>query len=136
VLEATLPSIVSRVAPAGSKGTATGVYTSLQFLGAAVGGGGGGWIVKAYGPGALFLAAAILCVLWLLAAWPMRMPMAVRVRSYPLPRLRDGDRLSRELANVPGVLEAVVIATESVAYLKVDRHGFDEQVVLRLIEGG
>ena len=136
VLEATLPSILSRVAPPGSKGTATGVYTSLQFLGAAVGGGGGGWIVKSYGSGALFLATAAACGLWLVVAGPMSAPAAVRVRTYPLPKLRDGERLSRELANVPGVLEAVVIATESVAYLKVDRRGFDEQVVLRLIEGG
>jgi MFS family permease len=136
VLEATLPSILSRVAPAGSKGTATGVYTSLQFLGAAVGGAGGGWIVKHYGQAALFLAAAGLCVVWFAIAWPMRLPAAVKVKTYPLRRAFDGERLSRELAKVPGVIEAVVIATESVAYLKVDRHGFDEQVVLRLIEGG
>jgi len=44
LLEASLPSLVSKIAPAGQKGAAMGVYSSSQFFGAFVGGAAGGWL--------------------------------------------------------------------------------------------
>jgi hypothetical protein len=67
----------------------------------------------------------------------MKVPVAVETKIYPIPEM-DSQRangLSRQLASVPGVLEALVIAAEGVAYLKVDSSGFDEQNVIRLIAG-
>ena len=136
VLEATLPSIISRIAPAGSKGTATGIYSSLQFVGTFCGAAGGGALVQHYGPQPLFLVTGAMVLVWLAIAATMRMPAPARVKAYPLPSGFDANRLSRELSSVPGVLEAVIIAAESVAYVKVDRHEFDEQGVMRLIYGG
>ena len=49
-IEASLPSWISRIAPAGSKGAAMGVFSSSQFLGAAVGGYFGGLIFQNYNP--------------------------------------------------------------------------------------
>lgn len=63
-LEALLPSLVSRLAPGEAKGSAMGIYSSSQFLGAFVGGGGAGWLYGAYGEAGLFAALAILCGGW------------------------------------------------------------------------
>ncbi|PQA81162.1 MFS transporter [Limnohabitans sp. TS-CS-82] len=74
VLEATQPSLVSRIAPASSRGAAMGVYNTLQSLGFFAGGVMGGQLVKSYGTQGLFLTCAALMVLWLVVAWPMAAP--------------------------------------------------------------
>ena len=74
VLEASQPSLASRVAPAHSRGAALGVYNTLQSLGFFVGGLGGGWLVKYAGPQGLFAVCAAGMVLWLAVAWPMKAP--------------------------------------------------------------
>ena len=74
VLEASQPSLVSRLAPATQRGAAIGVYNTLQSLGFFAGGLLGGGLIKAGGAQALFAAAAALMALWLLVAWPMQAP--------------------------------------------------------------
>ncbi len=76
VLEASQPSLASRVAPAHARGAAMGVYNTLQSLGFFVGGVLGGWLVKHFGAQGLFAACAAAMLLWLLVAWPMRTPKA------------------------------------------------------------
>jgi MFS family permease len=76
VLEATQPSLASRMAPPQSRGAALGVYNTLQSLGFFAGGAVGGWLAKNVGPAGLFGTCAALMLLWLLAAWPMRAPQA------------------------------------------------------------
>ncbi|WP_223913119.1 MFS transporter [Rhodoferax lithotrophicus] len=72
VLEASQPSIVSRLAPPQSRGAAMGVYNTLQSLGFFVGGMGGGWLMKHGGARGLYATCAILMLLWLVVAWPMQ----------------------------------------------------------------
>lgn len=74
VLEATQPSLVSRLAPAHLRGTALGVYNTLQSLGLFAGGMLGGWLVKNLGVQALFAVCALAMLLWLVLAWPMTAP--------------------------------------------------------------
>ncbi len=74
VLEASQPSLVSRVAPAHARGAALGVYNTLQSLGLFAGGAAGGWMVKAHGIEGLFWVCGGLMLLWLLVAWPMKAP--------------------------------------------------------------
>jgi predicted MFS family arabinose efflux permease len=74
VLEAILPSLVSRLAPASARGTAIGVYNTAQTLGLFFGGLAGGWLAGRYGPGAVFGASAGITALWLAAAAGMRAP--------------------------------------------------------------
>lgn len=74
VLEATQPSMVSRIAPPSSRGAAMGVYNTLQSLGFFAGGLMGGQLAKSYGTQGLFLTSAALMVLWLVVAWPMVAP--------------------------------------------------------------
>ena len=75
VLEAILPSLVSRLAPASARGTAIGVYNTAQTLGLFFGGLAGGWLAGRYGPGAVFGASAGITALWLAAAAGMRAPV-------------------------------------------------------------
>nr|MDP2190873.1 MFS transporter [Rhodoferax sp.] len=75
VLEASQPSMASRVAPAHARGAAMGVYNTLQSLGLFAGGVMGGWLVKQVGAPGLFAVCAGVMLLWLLVAWPMRAPV-------------------------------------------------------------
>ncbi len=75
VLEASQPSMASRVAPAHARGAAMGVYNTLQSLGLFAGGMIGGWLVKQVGTSGLFAVCAGIMLLWLLVAWPMRAPI-------------------------------------------------------------
>ncbi|MBX9958541.1 MAG: MFS transporter [Burkholderiaceae bacterium] len=74
VLEASQPSLVSRIAPAQARGAALGVYNTLQSLGFFAGGAAGGWLVQHHGVQALFIGSAAAIALWLLLAWPMTAP--------------------------------------------------------------
>ena len=70
-LEASQPSLASRLAPAAHRGTAMGVYNTLQSLGFFAGGALGGWLIRAHGAAGIFAACAGLCLLWLALAWAM-----------------------------------------------------------------
>jgi MFS family permease len=74
LLEAMLPSLVSRVAPVSAKGTAIGVYSTLQFFGTFVGAAAGGWIAQQYGNIAVFGLCAIVAGVWLVVASGMQAP--------------------------------------------------------------
>ncbi|WP_228720694.1 MFS transporter [Nitrogeniibacter mangrovi] len=138
LLEATLPSLVSKIAPSGCKGTAIGVYNSFQFLGLFLGGALGGFLVQHVGDAALFVFAAGLAAAWLMLAISMQPPPAVRTRLFEVGEMSEdrGKELSSALAHVPGVVEAVVIASEGVAYLKVKMAGWDESGALELMKQG
>lgn len=136
-LEASLPALISRQAPAQAKGAAAGVYSSMQFLGTFFGAAAGGAISQYFGATAVFVICGILTLSWLVVAFGMRAPDRLGTRTYPLPQMdeRHAQGLSRELAQAPGVREARVLAGERVARLIVDSARFDEQHVLRLISG-
>jgi MFS family permease len=72
VLEASLPSRVSRVAPTGARGVAIGIFSTLQFLGTFVGAAAGGWIAQRWGLGGVCFFNAGLLAIWLAAATGMR----------------------------------------------------------------
>jgi MFS family permease len=74
-LEATQPSLASRIAPRAMRGTAMGVYNTLQSLGFFVGGLMGGWLVKSWGSPALFFCGGLATLTWLFVAWPMQPPV-------------------------------------------------------------
>lgn len=74
VLEASQPSLASRIAPPQSRGAALGVYNTLQSLGFFVGGAVGGALAKHLGATGLFAICAVAMGAWLLVAWPMTAP--------------------------------------------------------------
>ena len=74
ILEATLPSLVSRTAPPAAKGAALGVYNTTQAIGLFVGGAGGGFIAQNLGDNAVFAICAVLAVVWMAVAASMNFP--------------------------------------------------------------
>ncbi len=74
VLEALLPSLVSRFAPSPLRGTAIGVYSSIQFLGIFLGGALGGILAQTLGLGAVLWFGVLLTAAWLAIAAGMRSP--------------------------------------------------------------
>jgi MFS family permease len=128
VMEASLPSLITKVAPADAKGTAMGLYSSLQFLGIFAGGVIGGWANQHGGTAAVFALTAALALAWLLAAATMKQPSYLTTRLVAIGDGADADTLAARLRQVPGVAEAVVIAEEKLAYLKVDSKSFDAKL--------
>ena len=132
LLEASLPSLVSKIAPATHKGTAMGAFSSAQFLGAFLGGLMGGWMSQEYGLGGVFLGNAALAGIWLIFALSMRQPGYLT--SYLLHvgdvDAKQAEDLVHQLSEVTGVAEAVVIPEDGVAYLKVDKKVLDRAALL------
>jgi MFS family permease len=127
-MEASLPSLISKVAPPTSKGTAMGIYSSSQFLGIFIGGSLGGWVQGHFGLAAVFAMAGCLALLWLGIAASMPQPSYLSSYLLRVGHLQNeaADRLAEQLLSVHGVADAVVVADEGVAYLKVDRKLLDE----------
>ncbi len=138
VLEATLPSMISKIAPLAAKGTAMGVYSSVQFLGAFCGAAVGGALMQYVGGNAVFVLAIVLLLVWLVVASGMNPPAAVSTKMYHLDEMTtaQGVLLQKQLAQVQGVREAMVIAAENIACLKVDMQGFDKDAVEQLVMKG
>jgi MFS family permease len=140
VLEALLPSLVSRVAPAHMRGTAIGVYNTTQTLGLFFGGLAGGWLAQHFGVQAVFAVCALLSLVWLGAAAGMR-PLAAPVNglssvTFSIASGVDLDGLREALARVHGVRGAEVLPHERIARLQVVSGQWDEGTVRKLIGGG
>ncbi len=131
LLEATLPSLIAKLAPPDAKGTAMGVYSSSQFLGAFAGGAMGGWLNGQVGPHGVFAFATLGALAWLLVAWTMREPPYLSSYLLPVGILDEVEArlLTLRLMEIPGVAEAAVVGDEGVAYLKVDRRTLDEALL-------
>jgi MFS family permease len=133
VMEASLPSLITKAAPPAAKGTATGVFSSSQFLGIFVGGIAGGWVHQSQGNGGVFAWTAAFALVWLLVAATMKRPSYLTTRLIRIGSVLDAEGLAAKLRQVPGVAEAVVIAAEELAYLRVDSKVFDAAMVQALI---
>ena len=135
LMEASLPSLVTKAAPAGAKGTATGVYSSAQFLGIFVGGAIGGGIHALAGATGVFALAAGIAAVWLLIAVTMRKPGHYSTYLARLDDIAasDSKQLEARLGRVPGVVDVIVVAEESLGYLKIDPDTFDPGAVESII---
>ncbi len=127
LLEASLPSLVAKISPADRKGTAMGIYSSSQFLGAFVGGVMGGWAYGQGGVSLLFLLCMSLVIVWFLLAATMKSPRYVSTYLLNIGQIapEQVNHLILQLVAIRGVAEASVIAEDGVAYLKVDLKALD-----------
>ena len=138
MLEASLPSIISRVAPAAAKGTAMGVYNTAQSLGIFIGGVVGGYLSNYHGFAAVFIFCGVLMALWLLVAFNMVPPPAIRNKMYHISpmNLDQARALHDRLITLQGVREVVILPDEDVVILKVDmREPWDQAGAEALIKG-
>jgi MFS family permease len=138
VMEASLPSLITKAAPADAKGTAMGLYSSLQFLGIFAGGIIGGFVHQRVGSSEVFAVTAGLGLVWLIAAVTMAQPSYLTTRLLPIAdgRVGDPENLAKNLRQVPGVAEAVIVPDEKLAYLKVDSKSFDAAMATALAGAG
>ncbi len=130
LLEAQLPSLVSKLTFAGGKGTAMSVYSTSQFLGTFAGGAFGGVMLHLGEPRWLFWALAGLAALWIWLAATMQEPQYLT--NLMLPFAGDADTMRERLASVPGVCQVLVVAEEGMAYLKVDDALLDKSALEQL----
>ncbi|MGM3224685.1 MFS transporter [Dickeya zeae] len=134
VMEALLPSLISKESPAGYKGTAMGVYSTTQFMGVAIGGSLGGALYDLHGASLVFSAGALLGVVWLLVSVTMQEPPYLSSLRITLPdeALRD-NKLSDKLQQHPGVADVVIVPDELSAYVKIDRSKTNRQQLEQLV---
>jgi len=135
ILEATLPSLVSRIAPPNAKGAALGVYNTTQALGLFIGASLGGWLKQHVGADSVFMMTAGLAVVWLGLAATMLPPPKVASRSYPIGPSVDLDTVRAKIVDLPGVREAVIEQEGRMAHLKVNLDRWDESRLRQLIGG-
>ncbi|BAU49878.1 MFS transporter [Sulfurifustis variabilis] len=133
VLEASLPSLISRTAPSTAKGAAIGIYSTFQFFGAFVGGAAAGWMHGRFGLASVYAGAGALLAVWFLVAVFTPPPARLTTRTLQVGRRAPAEArdLASRLAAIPGVAEATVIADEGVAYLKVDDTALDDAALER-----
>ena len=126
VMEALLPSWLSKAAPIQSKATAMGVNASSQFLGAFFGGMIGGQLLllndTAMGWGIL----TGLAILWLIISFGLAQPRYLSSMVFSLPEDKETDEWTSQLLAIRGIEEVVVMSDQQVAYVKVDKQQMDE----------
>ena len=141
LLEATLPSLISKLAPAASKGTAIGVHNTAQSFGIFVGAVFGGYLAGSYGFSSVFIFCSILMGIWLVAALGMKTPPSVKTKMYHVESLNENEAgvLKAEVEKMAGVEEVAVLAQESTLIVKinnqqtVEAQAAIEQNILKLI---
>ena len=132
-LEAVLPSMIVKTADPHIKGTAMGVYSSSQFLGAFCGGVVGGTVYGIYGVDGVFGFCGLALLFWAYLVATMRNPkylgsFMLRVGEVDEERARQ---LVNEITHITGVAEVIVIPEDGIAYLKVDNQALDKNELLR-----
>jgi MFS family permease len=135
ILEATLPSLISKIAPPEAKGTAMGVYNTAQAFGLFFGGAAGGWLAQHHGFGAVFAFCAGLMLVWLVLAAGMAPPPRVKTQMFHVGALSEEDtrRLLSRLPVFAGVEAVTVLPEEGAVLLKVAQTGWDEEGVRHLL---
>ena len=135
LLEIVFPSLLSKLAPAGTRGTAMGAYSTMQFLGAFCGGVVGGWILDVWDLSVLFWVNGLVCLFWFLSYLTMNRPLNISSRTLDLNGMDTtaANQLREELSSLEGVEEVVIIEGESIAYLKVDDSLFDDESMAALV---
>lgn len=138
LMEASLPSLISKVAPAGSKGTAMGVYSTSQFLGIFVGGSIGGILYGQHQLHGVFIFCAILALLWLISTITMKQPPYLATFMINIGNIDKSaaNNLQQRFLAQPGVAEALIDTTDGVAYLKIDSQVADKSQLENVMKQG
>lgn len=132
-LEASLPALISTLAPPGNKGAALGVFSTSQFLGAFIGGSSAGALYMAGGMHAVSLFSIAVLLIWLLVSLGMRAQAGIKNYSLAISSSQQPAHLLAKLQVLPGVVEAVVIAQDNTVYLKVKTKEFELARALDLL---
>ena len=137
VLEASLPSMVSKIAPSELKGTAMGLYNTAQSIGLFTGGVVGGVLFQYYGFEGVFTFCSILILVWLLIALLAPAPKAVKNVTLAVGAVWRGreSQLLLSLEQVAGIEQTSLSRDQETIYIKALQHGFDEDATKKIISG-
>ena len=127
LLEAMLPSLMTRLSPGYAKGTAIGIYNTFEFAGVFVGGALGGILLGLFGSPGVFAFCVLATLVWLVVALTGRTPQLRNSVTLRLDRERDlaSGAIEQSLGVLNGVDEVTVLPKDCVAYLRVDESCFD-----------
>lgn len=126
VMEALLPSWLSKSAPIQSKATAMGVNASSQFLGAFVGGLLGGQLLLLNNTALGWGILSAIAILWLLISFGLKQPRYLSSLVFRLHEGKAAQEWSQSLLAIRGIEEVVVMAEQNVAYVKVEKKLLDD----------
>lgn len=137
VLEASLPSMVSKIAPSDLKGTAMGVYNTMQSVGLFTGGAVGGMLFQHYSFGGVFAFCSGLMLLWLLLALLAPAPKPVKNMAYPVGSAwqQRTEQLRQILSEQEGVESIAFSQDKQTIYIKALQKGFDQAAAEKIISG-
>lgn len=131
LLEAILPSYVSKIAPIQNKGASMGVYSSSQFFGIFVGGSLGGFIYAYTSLNDIFVLCACFAIIWFGVAMMLHEPPYLSTLLF---RFYAPIANYQHLWNTDGIAEVSVVPAENLLYLKIDKEKISEPVLRKLIE--
>ena len=129
LMEALLPSMISRIAPLSGKGTALGVYSTSQFAGAFLGGPVAGLIIQYQGMEGVYLVGGFMALLWAVLLLGLKNPPALTAYTLTMPDVaKDAfPSLVEEIKAIEGVSEAIALPEAGAVYLKVDKKTLDNE---------
>jgi MFS family permease len=134
ILEACLPSLISKHAPLESKGTAMGVYSSFQFLGIFVGGVVAGLLYSHFQTSGIFYTNTFVCLIWIYIVRDFE-PMAYTSTSiFKINDQCDRSLLQQALLQMKGVQSVFCAPNEPLVFLKVNKKHFDNSGAEELIQ--
>ncbi|BDX04258.1 MAG: MFS transporter [Marinomonas sp.] len=133
-LEAVLPSLVSKLAPVGYRGTAMGVFSTHQFMGSFFGGISGGWLLQHHSHGGVFWVVGIVFLAWSLVCLAQPAPRQLSSLAFSVSSMTHDEvsKMADELLTIQGVEDMQIFKDEQTAYLKVDKKLLDKDALLRL----
>lgn len=120
LLEAFLPSWLSKVSPAGNRGTAMGIYSTCQFLGTFMGGVLGGWGLSSFGADGLLILLAAMLLVWLILATQMSSPRPLQTIILQVGK-RKPNEFIKSVSTIVGVEDILLLEGDELAYIKVDK---------------
>lgn len=122
ILEANLPSIVSKQANIENRGSAMGIYSSFQFLGIFVGGSLSGIIFHWHSYAGIFILNTIISLIWLYISSSMQPLQYQLVISIPYSKnITDKDGIINQLGSLDGVCHVTVSNQDNTVYLRVEK---------------
>lgn len=135
-LESCLPSLVSKLAPVGSKGTAMGVFSSCQFFGIFIGGVVGGIVYHQYQISGVLCLCLAICILWLIVSIMMAEPTYFNSKVYKLKSNSLDAKIALEeiLAAQTGIYEYNTCLDEQAVYIKIDKKEIQEKNLINKIK--
>jgi predicted MFS family arabinose efflux permease len=120
LLEATLPSWLSKLCPVGNRGTAMGIYSTSQFFGAFAGGLAGGWSMHQFGLDGLFVTISLVLLAWAFVSIGLQSPRPLQTLVLSVGNLEQQDFL-KIVSNITGVEDILLVKGEQLAYVQIDR---------------